>query len=238
MSEMRCPGQDSRFIRPQDICELQCPQCRRVVEFWPDELLRKCPGCGRRLSNPNFNMGCLEWCRWAPKCMEHMRESRQEAVRAVRDELAEAVRGIFDGDAARIEHAMSVAELAEQIGRAENADPFVIVPAALLHDLGLAGTPLDADSPAVQAHGTKGAEEALRILQSLDFPDSVAREVAEIIAHHHEREAMTGVNGRTIWDADLIVNLRKLPREDALERLRRQALTEGGLRVGKTRLSE
>ena len=49
---------------------------------------------------------------------------------------------------------------------------------------------------------------------------------------------MTGVNGRTIWDADLIVNLRKLPREDALERLRRQALTEGGLRVGKTRLSE
>ncbi len=49
---------------------------------------------------------------------------------------------------------------------------------------------------------------------------------------------MDDANGRVMWDADLIVNLKKLPRDEALDRLRREALTDTGLHLGQTYLSE
>ena len=236
MSHMRCPGQDRGRWRPEDVVELECAGCGEMIEFWPDIFLRKCPGCGRRASNPNFNMGCLEWCRFAEKCIDTMRGAREEAAAPIREELAESIRAIFGPDQRRIEHAERVLALAEQIGRLEGADPLVIVPATLLHDIGLAGVEPDSRSPAAQAHGATGAERARAMLQELSFPESVAREVVDIIAGHHDRDAMGGPNARVIWDADLIVNLAALPREDALARLRAEALTDAGRSVGESRL--
>ena len=125
--------------------------------------------------------------------------------------------------------------LTKAIGRAEGADPFVIVPAAILHDIGLAGT--EVDSAATRGHGPRGAKEASKVLEDMGFPNSVASEVVNIIASHHNREAMKDVNARTIWDADLIVNLKRLPREDALEKLRQKAWTESGRRLGEKHLN-
>ena len=73
MSSMKCPGQDPMFLKAQDIVETRCPQCGKQVEFWPDELMRKCPGCGRRFANPENSMKCLEWCRYAAQCMAAIR---------------------------------------------------------------------------------------------------------------------------------------------------------------------
>lgn len=236
MTKFRCPGQDTRFWRARDFAEVDCAACGHAVELWPDDLLRKCPGCGQGVSNPNFSMKCLEWCRFAPKCMEHMRSAREEASGPLKEELTRRILKVFGDDACRIDHAVSVLRIAERIGRLEGADPLVIVPAALLHDIGLAGTGPDSDSPAVRRHGQQGAENALELLSELGFPNSVARAVTDIIAHHHERGAMEDANGRVLWDADLIVNLGKLPRGEALDRLRREALTDAGLHLGPTYL--
>jgi len=73
MKPFRCPGQDSRYLKPQEITEVQCEKCGRTVELWPDELARRCPGCGRRVSNPRLNLKCLEWCAKADECLEQIR---------------------------------------------------------------------------------------------------------------------------------------------------------------------
>jgi putative nucleotidyltransferase with HDIG domain len=233
---MRCPGQDSRFIKPQDVLEVKCGTCGGTVEFWPDELLRRCPGCGSRVSNKAFKMSCLEWCGHADECLKMIRSSREEALVPLREELHMNMKAIFGGDDARVSHAERVLELAEHIGREEGADPFIIVPAALLHDIGLAGVPRDADTPEARMHGRRGAEHAAAVLGRIGFPDSWTREVVEIIAHHHERALMNTVNARVLWDADLIVNLSLLSSKIALERLLNLALTNAGRRIGSERL--
>jgi len=58
---MKCPGQDMRFWKPGDIFDTQCPKCGRKVEFFRDEVRRKC-GCGHEIVNPKLDFGCAQWC--------------------------------------------------------------------------------------------------------------------------------------------------------------------------------
>lgn len=238
MPDIRCPGQDTRYWTPDDVAEVACAHCGTVIEFFPDDLLRKCPSCGHPKSNPKFNMACLEWCQQAEKCMEGMLDARREAVGPVREALGRSLREIFGDDTVRIRHAEAVLALAEEIGRAEGADPYVLVPAALLHDIGLAGTEVDADTPETRSHGPKGADDARAMLADLEFPEPVAKDVATLIARHHDRDALASTTGKVLWDADLIVNLRRLTRREALDRLRQDAATETGKQVGERDLEE
>jgi len=68
MTNPRCPGQDMRFWKPEDVSERPCPKCGGKVEFWKDDAARRCPKCGLRVRNPQFNAGCAEWCKYADKC--------------------------------------------------------------------------------------------------------------------------------------------------------------------------
>jgi hypothetical protein len=65
---LKCPGQDSRFWKPEDVCECECPSCGGKVEFFKDDRKRKCPHCGSWCANPRLDLGCLEWCKFADKC--------------------------------------------------------------------------------------------------------------------------------------------------------------------------
>jgi len=64
----QCPGQDKRFWKPEDIYEVNCPNCKAKVEFWKDDIYRKCRKCGRRFRNPKLELGCAEWCQYAKYC--------------------------------------------------------------------------------------------------------------------------------------------------------------------------
>ena len=77
MSELRCPGQDGRSLRAEDFAEVRCSGCGHTVEFWPDEFLRKCRQCGRPVTNPKLNIGCLAWCRYGAACAERMRAAQR-----------------------------------------------------------------------------------------------------------------------------------------------------------------
>lgn len=101
MSRLKCPGQDPRFLKAQDIAEVKCPGCGRAVEFWPDELVRKCPGCGRRLANPKSSMKCLAWCRYAPQCLAAIRGEGSTSIGPLREELIERMREAFEDDMER-----------------------------------------------------------------------------------------------------------------------------------------
>ena len=69
MGTVRCPGQDTRFWKPDDIFEAPCPHCGGGVEFWKDDAVRKCKGCGQPVRNPRLDLGCAQWCKFAGECL-------------------------------------------------------------------------------------------------------------------------------------------------------------------------
>jgi hypothetical protein len=69
MNRTRCPGQDTRYWRPEDIFTVPCGSCGNALEFFKDEPTRLCPACGRRQRNPRLAMGCAEWCERANECL-------------------------------------------------------------------------------------------------------------------------------------------------------------------------
>jgi len=79
---MRCPGQDKQFWKPEDIYYVECPKCRAKVEFWKDDVYRRCKKCGHRFRNPKLDLGCAEWCPYASLClgqnMEKMKSDKEK----------------------------------------------------------------------------------------------------------------------------------------------------------------
>jgi hypothetical protein len=67
----KCPGQDQRFWKPEDISLMPCPRCGVMVEFFKDDSSRKCPDCGTRFKNPHLDMGCAQWCPFAKDCIDY-----------------------------------------------------------------------------------------------------------------------------------------------------------------------
>lgn len=70
--DFKCPGQNTLFWKPEDIFETPCPVCDHPVEFFRDDVTRKCPNCGYEFKNPKLDLGCAEWCPFADKCMAAM----------------------------------------------------------------------------------------------------------------------------------------------------------------------
>jgi len=66
---MKCPGQDTRNWKSGDIFEVKCPNCGEPIEFFKDEVVRKCSNCKVRIKNPRLDIGCAEWCQYADQCL-------------------------------------------------------------------------------------------------------------------------------------------------------------------------
>jgi hypothetical protein len=66
---IKCPGQDQRYWKPEDIFNVRCPHCGYEIEFWKDEPYRDCPGCKKMVRNPSLDTGCTQWCKYAKDCL-------------------------------------------------------------------------------------------------------------------------------------------------------------------------
>jgi hypothetical protein len=75
---MKCPGQDSRFWKVDDVKTSPCPKCGAGVEFFKDDRSRKCPECGTRFKNPHLDLGCAEWCAYAKECIDYMAREEED----------------------------------------------------------------------------------------------------------------------------------------------------------------
>ena len=65
----RCPGLDKRNWTSKDIFEYPCPFCGTLIEFWKDDIKRKCKKCGKFVKNIKIDLGCAEWCKFSDKCI-------------------------------------------------------------------------------------------------------------------------------------------------------------------------
>jgi hypothetical protein len=201
---VRCPGQDQRFWKPEDIFEVKCPGCGEAIEFFKDEPKLKCRKCGRTVVNPRIDLGCAQWCRYAEHCLG---VSVVKGVSVMRDKLIDEMKKVFEQDQKRIEHTLAVLNYAEQIQRSEGGELFIVRAAAILHDIGIHEAERKYASSAGKYQEIEGPPIAERILKSCDVPTEQFKHVCRIVGSHHSANDVDTPEFRIVWDADWLVNI-------------------------------
>jgi hypothetical protein len=136
MEQIKCPGQDTRYWKSDDIFTVECPKCGAEIEFFKDDTRRRCAWCGHLFYNPKIEMGCAEWCQFADKCVPELVQERH-AMQTFKERLRERVLGLAPGDAdlaARLDRGLG---LATDLLKAEGGDPKVVFAAILLQKASL-----------------------------------------------------------------------------------------------------
>ena len=201
---VRCPGQDQRFWKPEDIFEVQCPGCGESVEFFKDEPKLKCRNCKQVVVNPKIDLGCAEWCQYAEQCLG---VNVVKNLRIIRDKLINEMKKVFAEDQKRIEHALAVLDYTEQIQAVEGGDPLIVRAAAILHDIGIHQAEQKYGSSAGKYQEIEGPPIAEQILKKYDIPAEAVEHICRIIANHHSAKDIDTTEFRIVWDADRLVNI-------------------------------
>ena len=198
----KCPGQDTRFWKPDDVYFVECPKCGKPVEFFKDDIRRRCKKCGHMFINPRLNLGCARWCQFADQCVGAIdkEEFKEIIILAMKEHL--------EGDQKRMDHALKVLEFAEKILEKEEGNPKVVIAAAILYDIGVH----EAERKPEGAKGSNQEKDSLPIVRGIlersGSKDEVIEEVCQIIESHHHPEKIDNLNGKIVYDAVRLVNLK------------------------------
>lgn len=171
---MKCPGQDTQYWGYGAIFEADCPECGTTVEFFKDDTMRTCKGCGKRLANPKLDFGCASYCQFADACLGSLPpELLAEKRNLIKDRVAVEVKKRCGKDFARIGRAARLAAHAEQIATREaGADLAVLLCGAYLAAL--------------------SREEAREVLGAITAPEGLITEVTALLegdAPDHKADA-------------------------------------------------
>ena len=198
----KCPGQDTRFWKPNDVYNVECPKCGKPVEFFKDDIRRRCKKCGHMFINPRLDLGCARWCQYADQCIGAIgkEEFKEIIILAIKEHL--------EGDQKRMDHALKVLKFAEDILEKEEGNPKVVIAAAILYDIGIH----EAENKPERAKGSNQEKERLptvrSILERSGSKKEVIEEVYQIIENHHHPEKVGTLDSKIIYDAVRLVNLR------------------------------
>jgi HD superfamily phosphodiesterase len=211
---MKCPGQDSRYWKKDAIFEAKCPKCNADVEFFKDDTTRRCGKCGHKFLNPGMDFGCATYCEFAEDCIGNLPpELLAQKENLLKDRVAVEMKKYFRKDFKRIGHASKVARYAEKIGKNEGGNLAVILPAAYLHDIGIKEAERKHNSTASKYQEEEGPPIAREILEGLGAKEELIEEVCDIVGHHHHPKEDDNINFKSLYDADLIVNLEDKQKE-------------------------
>ncbi|MFQ6077654.1 MAG: HD domain-containing protein [Thermodesulfobacteriota bacterium] len=237
---MKCPGQDLRYWKPGDIFHVSCPQCGKKIEFFKDDVRRRCKFCGIQVTNPKIDFGCAEWCNYAEQCVGNLPgELKEKRRKFLRDRIASEMRKVFGRDLKRINHANKVARFAEEILKGEGGNPAVVIAASYLHDIGIHEAERKYNSAAGEYQQREGPPIARDILGRLGVDRETIDEVCDLIAHHHSPGHIKTLNFQILWEADSLVNLEETAEKEPvqIERIiERTFRTTTGKRLAKTLL--
>ncbi|NIS61945.1 MAG: HD domain-containing protein [Proteobacteria bacterium] len=237
---MKCPGQDLRYWKPEDIFDFSCPQCGKEIEFFKDDVRRRCKSCGAQVTNPKIDFGCAEWCDYAEQCVGNLpgelKEKRREFLRS---RIALEIRKVFGTDRKCINHAVKVARFAEEILKGEGGDPAVVIAASYLHDIGIHEAERKYNSTVGDYQEREGPPIARGILERLGVDRETIDEVCDLIAHHHSPGNIKTLNFQILWEADSLANFEEATekeRDQAKEIIERTFRTTTGKRLAQTLL--
>ena len=210
---MKCPGQDMRYWKPGDIFNAKCPSCGGSIEFFKDEVRRKCR-CGHTVTNPKLDFGCAEWCAYAEQCIGAIPEDvkskqRAEQENSRRERISLEMKKYFGKDLKRINHAQKVARYAEQIMKIEGGNPLVVLASAYLHDIGIHQAEKKYQSTSAEYQEKEGPVIAREILERLEVQKEMVDEVCDIIGHHHHPREEETLNFQIVYESDWLVNMEE-----------------------------
>ena len=126
----------------------------------------------------------------------------------MKEQLLKELEYFFAGDARRIEHAKKVLNFSEELLLTERADRNIVIPASILHDVGIKIAELKYASSAGHYQEIEGPPVARAILSRMAFDEKNITEICQIIAHHHSPGEIDTLNFKVLYDADWLVNLR------------------------------
>lgn len=203
-----CPG-SQRFKEPKAE-EVKCSACGYGVEVWTDEVQIICPKCKNKMLRINDGASCLDWCKEAERCVGsdiYNKYLRNKAV-TLKDKILKELGDYFGADTKRINHAKKVLGYAEELLKKEQAGWHIVIPAAILHDVGIKAAEEKYGSSAGHYQEKEGPEIAKKILHKMNLNKKDIEEICEIIAHHHTPGKVDTLNFKVLYDADWLVNLK------------------------------
>ncbi|MGB9643049.1 MAG: HD domain-containing protein [Candidatus Ratteibacteria bacterium] len=107
-----------------------------------------------------------------------------------------------------MDHAKKVLYFVEEILKEEKADWHIVIPAAILHDVGIkvAEEKYGSSNPNLQE--MEGPEIARKLLLKVGLKKEDIEEICQIIAFHHSPGKINTLNFKVLYDADWLVNLK------------------------------
>ena len=202
-----CPG--SKVIR-QPLPEfIKCPFCSQEVEIWTDEVKATCSKCKKTVVREQ-ETSCLEWCAYAKECVgdEAYDNFMKNRVVTIKDKLISELEAYFGKDTKRINHAKKVMGYSEELLKQEKADWHIVIPASILHDVGIKVAEEKYGSNAGHYQEKEGPLVARKILLKIGLSKENIDEICEIIAHHHSPAKADTQNFKVLYDSDWLVNLK------------------------------
>jgi hypothetical protein len=193
---MKCPGQDTRYWKPGDIFDVECPHCGNTVEFFKDEVTRLCKGCKNKIVNPRMDFGCAGYCQFAEQCLGSLGpELLLKRDDFFKDRLAIYVKSRLGRDFKKIAHITNVARYAEEVSIEEKSVPALAICAAYLH--------VFCESQA-EEEIIAGRETAINILEHLGARQELTDKVLDIIDRFIAGETGDSLDAKVFFDAHLL----------------------------------
>lgn len=203
-----CPG-SKNFKHPQPGI-IECPSCARGLEVWTDEFSVTCPNCKNIILHQQEKASCLDWCKRAKDCVgdKIYTNYMQNKAITIKQKLIRELEDYFGNDTKRVNHAKNVLNFAEEILKQERGEWHIVIPAGVLHDIGIKIAEKKYGSSAGHYQEKEGPEIARNILLRIGLKKEEIAEICEIIAHHHSPGKVDTLNFRILYDADCLVNLK------------------------------
>ena len=199
----RCPGQDQRFWKPDDIFEVECPVCEFSVEFWKDEPQVKCPSCKQIIVNPKLDLGCAKWCKHAEECLGQI-AGQENSILSTR--LIESLRQIADADQSVVRSSLEVLRYAEKIQLEEGGEPLVVKASAILshiHEL-----PAQSEPETRTENAAEGRDSLIyNILEKQGIKKEFMDHICRILTACRDDKSMDSLEFKIIWDACRLAQL-------------------------------
>ena len=210
-TSFRCPGQDKRFWQVKDIIEIKCPYCSSMIEFWKDDPMRYCTGCGELINNPSINLNCAKWCKTAEECLGDIPE---EAIAAspIIERLKALLHKKLSSTPRRMQNALDVLLQAGAMMIKVPGNPSLIKPASLF--IGALLSPRNEELDNIESPIGDSADWVLLLEQSGMEDDTTKEKIAGSVQSILDGEFIDTKDYAIIWDATQLQRLEILNLKD------------------------
>ena len=144
---------------------------------------------------------------------------------------------VFEYNNIHINHTYRVLDYAQDISVIEKGNPDIVVPSAILHDIGIPACEKKYKSTEGQLQEIDGPPLAKNILESLNLKEETIKEVCGIVGSHHSPGEIETINFKIMWDADWLVNLPDVydikDKKKLAEIINKTFMTETGIKKAK-----